>query len=82
MHLEVIKVRIDLKKIRESKNISLHDLSEKSGISNAQLCRIENNESDPTFATMCQIAKALGKPYYEIFVCDPPEERRDTEDYG
>lgn len=82
MHLEVIKVRIELKKIREMNNITLHELSEKSGISNAQLWRIENEESDPTFKTMCQIARALKTPYYEIFVCDPLDEREDTGDYG
>ena len=64
----------NLRQIRESKGISLHDLEKESGVSYVQLWRIEKEDSDPTFKTMCKIARALKTPYYEIFLCEEQNE--------
>lgn len=51
-----------LKDERLAQGLSLADIHERSGISRAALCRLENLvESNPTIDTLDRIAKALGK---------------------
>ncbi len=51
-----------LKDERLAQGLSLADIHQRSGISRAALCRIENLvESNPTIDTLDRIAKALGK---------------------
>lgn len=59
-----------LNEIRDARNLSLRELAKATGISKAQLNRIENGQSDPTLKTMCRIAKALNMKIEDIFWCD------------
>ena len=49
-----------IKGIRESKNISTEELSERSGLSIDQISSIENNENLPSLGPLIKIARALG----------------------
>jgi len=49
-----------IKRIRLEKNMSLKDLSDKSGISAAAIHKIESNGIIPTITTMMKISDALG----------------------
>jgi transcriptional regulator with XRE-family HTH domain len=48
------------KSIRESKNISLEEISERSGLSTDQILSIENDEQLPSLGPLIKIARALG----------------------
>jgi DNA-binding phage protein len=51
-----------LKAERNAQGLSLADISERSGISRAALCRLENlTDANPTVNTLQRIAEALGK---------------------
>ncbi len=45
---------------REDLNISQRQLSEKTGITQADICKIENGEGNPTLQTMKKLAEGLG----------------------
>ncbi|MDR1730386.1 MAG: XRE family transcriptional regulator [Prevotellaceae bacterium] len=49
-----------IKSIRESKNISLDELSERSGLTTAQITSIEESENLPSLAPLIKIARVLG----------------------
>ena len=49
-----------VKSIRESKNISREEVSERSGLSLEQITRIEENKDLPALAILLKIARALG----------------------
>ena len=66
---EVISMN-KLQETRVQKGLTLRDLERLSGISRAQLGRIENGQSDPTLQTMCRIAKALNMKIEDVFWCD------------
>jgi transcriptional regulator with XRE-family HTH domain len=61
-------VAIYLKQIREEKKMPLRQLARLSGVSIAQLSKIERGLSDPTFTVMCEIAHALRTPCHKVFV--------------
>ncbi|OMC96248.1 helix-turn-helix transcriptional regulator [Paenibacillus sp. FSL R5-0636] len=48
-----------INELRVKRNLTLRDVSEKSGISPSQLSKIERNEAVPKIATLDQIASAL-----------------------
>ena len=49
-----------IKSIRESKNITLDDVSQRTGLSVRQLILIEENETLPSLAPIIKIARVLG----------------------
>ena len=49
-----------IKSIRESKQLSLEDVAERSGLAIEQIQRIENNVDFPSLAPLIRIARALG----------------------
>ena len=49
-----------IKSIRESKNISIEELSERSGLTTIQLTSIEESENLPSLAPLIKIARVLG----------------------
>ena len=49
-----------IKSIRESKNISIEELSERSGLAVAQVSSIEESDSLPSLAPLIKIARVLG----------------------
>lgn len=55
----MIKVTYHIYEIRTSKNLSLRDLSEKSGVSKTQINDIENGLKHPSVLTLCELAYAL-----------------------
>lgn len=60
----------NLKKIRESKGMTQTFLSDKSGISNITISKIENTENyDISFSTAKKLANVLGVKVSDIF-CD------------
>lgn len=51
-----------LKAERAAQGISLADLEQRTGMSRAAICRLENlEEANPTVSTLTRIADALGK---------------------
>ena len=49
-----------IKSIRESKNISIDELSERSGLAATQISSIEESENLPSLAPLIKIARVLG----------------------
>ena len=49
-----------IKSIRESKNMSISDISDRSGVSKDQIERIENDLEVPSLAPLIKIARVLG----------------------
>ena len=49
-----------IKGIRESKNFSIEEISERSGLSVEQITSIENDEHLPSLGPLIKIARALG----------------------
>lgn len=65
MHVFVIK------KIRESKNITIYKLAKMVGISRSYLIEIENNKkTNPSFEILKKIAKALEVDIKDLFYSD------------
>ena len=54
------RVGSKIKSLRESRGVSLEELSEKSGISIAQIELIESDTNFPSLAPLIKIARALG----------------------
>lgn len=53
-------VGFKIKSIRESKNITIEDVSERSGLSIEQIESIENDQFLPSLGPLIKIARALG----------------------
>ncbi|MDR0795588.1 MAG: XRE family transcriptional regulator [Tannerella sp.] len=49
-----------IKRIRESKNLSVEDIAERSDLSISQITRIESNDELPSLAPLIKIARVLG----------------------
>ena len=49
-----------IKSIRESKNISIEEIAERSGLSIEQITSIENDQNLPSLGPLIKIARALG----------------------
>ena len=49
-----------IKGIRESKNLSIEEISERSGLSAEQIVSIENDQNLPSLGPLIKIARALG----------------------
>lgn len=62
-----------LKHLRSSANITLNELSQKSGVSRSTLSRIENGEVSPTAETLGQLASALEMPISQLLLPLEPE---------
>lgn len=54
-----LELGLRIRALRESKNLSLAQLSESSGISGATLSRIENNKLSPTFGVLARVMIGL-----------------------
>ena len=59
--LDSLHAAAGLKEVREALGLSLTDVSERSGIDRATLCKIENGKGNPTIQTIGRYAAALGK---------------------
>ena len=64
-----MEMRIKLKEIRKSKNMSVIELSKLSGVNRQHIYDIENWTVTPKVTTVCKLAKALGVKIEDIFEC-------------
>jgi len=62
-----MKIGEKIKKLRKAKNLTLAELSDKSGVALATLSRIENNKMTGTLESHMAICKALGIGLPEIY---------------
>ena len=62
MHIESL-----VKQVRQTKNMTLSKLSEKSGVSRTHINDIENNLKSPSLIVMVQLAKALNVEITELY---------------
>lgn len=65
-----MRVEIKIREVRESKNISLSDLSRLTNISKSHLSNIERGEKEPSISILIRIALALKvdeKELYKIY---------------
>lgn len=53
-------VGLKIKGIRESKNISVEEIAERSGLSVEQIISVENDQNLPSLGPLIKIARALG----------------------
>lgn len=57
-----------IKKFREKKNLSIHELARRTGLTASYISNLEKGKRDnPSKDTMEKIAEALGKTVVEIF---------------
>ena len=62
-----MRIEYLIKEIRHSKNITLRELSKKTGIAVGYLSEIERNEKKPKFDYVVLIAKALNVKLEELY---------------
>lgn len=65
-----MRVEIKIREVRESKNISLTQLSKTTGIAKSHLSNIERGEKEPSISILVRIALALRvdeKSLYKIY---------------
>ncbi len=61
-----------LQSLRQSRDLSLDDLSRKAGVSKSMLSQIERNQANPTVAVVWRLANALGVSMAELLEGDRP----------
>lgn len=61
-------IEMKLKQIRKEKNMTLEELSKKSGISTTEINDIENNKKRPTLQSIILLAKALDLEIEDLYV--------------
>lgn len=83
MQVEKLPLGVYLKRVRDSKHLSTHDLerlskesSEGNSVTAGQISRIETGKTDPGFKTIQNIVKLLDTPI--VFILDGGEGNRDT----
>lgn len=64
-----IEVKYNVSKFRYAKNLTLRELAEMSGVSKSEIHKIENNNAQPSFPTMCRLAIALGVELEQLYTC-------------
>ena len=62
-----VRVTYRVYEIRRIKNMTLRDLSIKSGISRTEINNIENKLKDPTIRTLCLLSLALDVSLQDLF---------------
>lgn len=62
-----MRIEIRVKQIRKEKNMSLNQLSKKSGISTTHINDIENNLKSPSLLVAVLLAKALNINITELY---------------
>ncbi|MEI8129130.1 MAG: helix-turn-helix transcriptional regulator [bacterium] len=62
----IIKIKENIKMLRENLNISQEKLSELADVSTDYISLIERGKRTPSIKRLCMIAKALGVEPYEL----------------
>lgn len=68
-------VIITLKTVRKRHKMTLIKLSKASGVSKAEICKIENNDIMPRLDTLCELAYALDVNINELFIYQKNKEK-------
>ena len=55
-----LSITFHVREIRQSKNLSIRQLADLSGVSKSNISALENNQIMPTVHTVCCLAVALG----------------------
>ena len=76
---QVLQLGNRLSSLRKRKNMTLDDLSAKSGVSKSILSQIERDLSNPTVATIARIAEALNEKLSDFFLKIEVEETNSIE---
>ena len=76
---QVLQLGNRLSSLRKRKNMTLDDLSAKSGVSKSILSQIERDLSNPTVTTISRIADALGEKLSDFFSKIEVEEENSIE---
>ncbi len=63
-----MRIEIKVKQIRKEKNMSLSELSKKSGISTTHINDIENNLKSPSLLVAVLLARALDINITELYM--------------
>lgn len=63
-------MKIHLNAVRSVKNMSIRELSKRSGVAKSHIQNIEAGAVSPSIDVMCKLAKALGVPVCELFSCN------------
>lgn len=63
----ILHIELLIKEIRKQQNITLDELSKKSGVSKSHINDIENNKKEPTLTIAVAIAKALNVQLTDLF---------------
>ncbi|MDA8695151.1 XRE family transcriptional regulator [Alphaproteobacteria bacterium] len=71
---QVLQLGNRLSSLRKRKNMTLDDLSAKSGVSKSILSQIERDLSNPTVTTILRISDALGEKLSDFFLKIEAEE--------
>ena len=66
------KIGAKLQLLRLAENLTLDELSEKSGVSTAILSQIERNKSNPTLSTLWRITQTLDHPLENLLGSNEP----------
>jgi transcriptional regulator with XRE-family HTH domain len=66
----LVKIGIKIRKLREEKNLSLQDLSDKCDFEKPNLIRIEKGRTNPTIGTLLKIAQVLNVRLAELVDVD------------
>ena len=66
------KIGAKLQLLRLAENLTLDELSEKSGVSTAILSQIERNKSNPTLSTLWKITQTLDHPLENLLGTNEP----------
>lgn len=59
-------IALNLKRLREERNLSLGQLAESAGVSKVMLSQLEKGTSNPTINTIWKITGALHQPYTSL----------------
>lgn len=62
-----MKIHYFIKEIRKEKDLTLEELSQKSGVSASQINDLENQIKCTTVLNLCKIAEALGVNEQELY---------------
>lgn len=62
-----MKIHFLIKQIRKEKNITLVELSKRTGISQSHLSDIENEKKQPSFTIMWKISKVLNVHLEDLY---------------
>lgn len=79
------KIANNIRKLREGAGLSLHELSEKSGLAVGYLSNLENeteDRADPTISTLEAIAHALGTDLHALLSAHEHKGDHYEQDYG